>query len=131
MNDGEDGPEDLRFHQRACGRQTFENGGPDERAMAAVGLTAAIDDGLGTVVRSLADEGDDAVAARGGNHGAHLGGGIEAVAYLERGGSGGDRVAEPALRFADGDGDTDGETALAGAAECRVGDDLRGGLEIG
>ena len=50
---------------------------------------------------------------------------------LSEDGGGGYGVAEPVLRFADGDGDADGEAALPGASEGRVGDDLGGGFRVG
>ncbi len=60
-----------------------------------------------------------------------MNGWIEPVANLESRGSGGDGFAEPALRFADGNGDADGEAALACAAKRRVGNDLGGCFRIG
>ncbi len=50
---------------------------------------------------------------------------------LSEAGSGGNGIAEPVFRFADGDGDADGEAALAGASEGRVGNDLGGGFLVG
>ena len=41
-----------------------------------------------------------------------------------------DGVAESFLRFANGDGDGNGEAALAGAAERAVADDLRGEFHV-
>ena len=105
--------------------------GPTKEPLLGARVAAAVDDRLGAVAGALADERNNAIAAGCGDDGAHLHGGIEAVADLERCGGGGDGFAEPVLRFADGDRDADGEAALTGAAEGGVGNDLSGGFGIG
>ena len=105
--------------------------GPTKEPLCGLGVAAAVDDGLGAVVGALADERNNAIATGCGDDGAHLHGGIDAVADLERCGGGGDGFAEPVLRFADGDRDADREAALTGAPEGGVGDDLSGGFRIG
>jgi hypothetical protein len=102
------GAEYFGFHQGAGGWQAVEDSRANERTGVAIGACSPIDDGLGALVSSLADQREYAFPTCVRDDGPHLRCWIEAVADLERGSRGGDGFAEPILGFADSDCDADG-----------------------
>ena len=92
---------------------------------------AAVEQNLRALLLAEADQRFDALFALRRDHRAHLHAIFEAVADFEFRSGIGDRIAKSLLRFADGDCDGDGKTALSGATEGAVADDLRGHRHVG
>src|SRR5260370_30781918 len=132
VNQAEHGAEYFRMSKLAVCGQAVQNRGRQEISRSVLWnfCVAPIDDRLGAFANACGNQRFDALLAFFRNDRAHLHTGVEAIADADRTSSVRDGVAESFLRFANGDGDGNSESVLAGAAKCTVADDVGGGLHV-
>src|SRR5712664_1273451 len=119
VNETEYRAKDLRVGKLAGGRQAIKDGWSKEITGFVSGNfgVAAIEDGLCAFVDAGGNKRLDALLALFGDDRTHLDAGVEAIADANCGGGVGDGVAESFLRFANRDGNGNGQAALTRAAK--------------
>src|SRR6516225_2829358 len=133
MNQAQDRAKNFCVRYFTGWRQVIENGWLHEVAVLVFGnlRLTAVEQNFGTLPFPGCDERLDALLARGGNDRSHLDALLEAIPDAQAGGGIGNCVPKLRLRLPDRDRDRYRQTALAGAAEGTVGDDLRGHAQVG
>src|SRR5258708_6848692 len=133
VNEAEDGAEDFCVVEIAGGGDVVEKRRADEVAFLVARNfgVASVEQNFCALLFAEGDQRFDALFALRRDDRSHLNVFVEAIADFELRGGVGDGIAESLLRFADGYCDGYGETALAGASEGAIADDLRGHRHVG
>ena len=133
MNQAEYGTENFRVGKLAGGRQAVEDGRREEITGFVPGnfRVAPVENGFCAFADACGNERLDALLALIGDDRTHLNSRVQAIADANCGSGVRDGITKSFLRFANRDGDRNGEAALARAAEGAVADDLRRQFHVG